>query len=711
MPIKQSKITSSRRRIITSDSSSSEEDNDSNYTSIDEDESSLSDEDSSSDSDDSSDVEEAEAEAEAKHSNSKKTKTTGQKSQKVKAKAKEQILSEEEGKKAKDKKGKHATDKKEKGKIVKDKKEKNAKKPHKKKCESSDEDDDEDYEEDESEEDVENKVSIFLIGGGEENDDYNSEYEDTDDDDEKSVHSSEDERVFMKENYQNVPIVLSKKSTPKKEKDTIQKEKDAIQKEKDDTHISFEQEYLELLDLRRDFTSQLEKKPNNKIILRAIKNCNNDIKDLVHRGRKGNTKAYYKLIHQDTKRIREIDYFETKLSNKEQQKIVEDLKHINSTICIDKPYRLALLESDIPSKHKVIALQKLNSLHMMEPGDSEYFKLRGWVDAFMNIPFGIYRNLPVKLDDGVDKCHEFMENANKMLNMCTYGMDEAKMQIIQLLGNLITNPDVIGNAIALKGPPGSGKTSLVKYGISKILGREFVFIPLGGCSDASYLEGHSYTYEGSMYGKIIQSIIQCKSMNPIFFFDELDKVSDTPKGQEIIGILTHLTDATQNDQYHDKYFSEVDFDLSKCLFIFSYNDESLVNPILRDRMYKIFTKGYNTKEKVIIANDYLLPKIREQIHFNKEDIIIPTNVMEYIITNDAFTQKEEGVRNLKRCLEIIHTKLNLFRLVKSDSKPFFAKDIALTVTFPYTLSKADIDVLIKIDDANRLQDIVKSMYV
>ena len=107
------------------------------------------------------------------------------------------------------------------------------------------------------------------------------------------------------------------------------------------------------------------------------------------------------------------------------------------------------------------------------------------------------------------------------------------------------------------------------------------FLALGGASDSSFLEGHSY-YEGMQQGKIVQILMESKSMNPVIYFDELDKVSDTAKGEEIIGILTHLTDTTQNSAFHDKYFADIDFDLSKCLFIFSYNDESKVNPILKD---------------------------------------------------------------------------------------------------------------------------------
>jgi hypothetical protein len=254
-------------------------------------------------------------------------------------------------------------------------------------------------------------------------------------------------------------------------------------------------------------------------------------------------------------------------------------------------------------------------------------------------------------------------------------------------------------------------TSLAKEGISKILGREFAFMALGGAGDSSVLEGHSYTYEGSTWGRIVQILIDSKCMNPVIYFDELDKISDSARGQEITGILTHLTDKSQNSQFHDKYFSEVDFDLSKCLFIFSYNDENLVNPILRDRMYRIKTKGYDQAEKVIIAKKYMLPKIREQVNFQEGDIVIPDEVIQYIISSAKFTQNEQGVRNLNRCLEIIHTKLNLFRLmrVEDDAKSILGKDVELRVTFPYTVTKKDVDILIR-QDENQNQSLL-SMYV
>jgi ATP-dependent Lon protease len=318
--------------------------------------------------------------------------------------------------------------------------------------------------------------------------------------------------------------------------------------------------------------------------------------------------------------------------------------------------------------------------------------MKNWIDTFMKIPFDIYKNLPVSANDGVDKCHDFMENAKQTLDSAVYGLNDAKMQVMQMLGQLLTNPSSIGTSIAIHGPMGTGKTTMVKEGISKILGRDFAFIALGGATDSSFLEGHSYTYEGSTWGQIVNILVKSQSMNPVIYFDELDKVSDTPKGEEIIGILTHLTDVSQNTNFHDKYFSEIDFDLSKCMFIFSYNDINKVNPILRDRMYTIQTKGYDQKEKIIISRNHILPKIREQVKFSEEDITISDDVIKYIIENHTYG--EEGMRNLKRAYEIIYTKLNLYRLMRPDTN-LFEQDMSIKVSFPFDVTKDVVDKLIK----------------
>jgi ATP-dependent Lon protease len=527
--------------------------------------------------------------------------------------------------------------------------------------------------------------------------------------DENEEFDSEDEKIFMKENYIDLPIpenTDTKKSTKKSSKKTKKIKEEQVSN--DTTIVNIEEEYMDLLDTKKHLVEKLLKNPSNKLLKNALTECNSTLNALMKSARSNNTKLYCKLVIGKQKKQCELEYFRNKLSNKEQIEIMKDLKEVNDSIHIEKPYRLSILQSNIPANFKAIAIQKLNMLRSMDPGDTEYFKIKNWVDTFMRIPFSTYKGMSVNIDDGIDKCSNFLENAKNKLDECVYGLEDAKLQIMQMIGQWISNPSAMGTAIAIKGPMGTGKSSLVKDGISKILGREFAFIALGGAGDSSFLEGHSYTYEGSTWGKIVQILIDSKCMNPVIYFDELDKISDSPRGQEIIGILTHLTDTTQNNQFHDKYFSELDFDLSKCLFIFSYNDDNLVNSILKDRMYCIQTKGYDVKEKIIIAKNYLLPKIREQVNMPENNVIIPDETIQYIINNKNFTKEESGVRNLKRCLEIIYTKLNLFRLIKPENN-IFAKQMDIEVTFPFTVTKKHVDTLIK-NEENQNQSLI-TMYI
>jgi hypothetical protein len=406
-----------------------------------------------------------------------------------------------------------------------------------------------------------------------------------------------------------------------------------------------------------------------------------------------NYRLFDKILHAEEK---ESEYFKTCLSKNSQLEAIAKLEKLKEITKVSKPYLLHLVDLDIPDQYKACALRKINTMRSMcGHGNSEYFKIKSWVDSFLKIPFNKYNNLPISFADGIEQCHDFMENAKKILDSVTYGLEDAKIQIMQMIGLWLVNPNAIGCAIAIKGPPGTGKTTLIKEGISKILNRPFALIALGGCGDSGFIDGFDYTYEGSKHGKIIDILIQCGCMNPLILFDELDKLSDSFKGQEITGVLTHLTDSTQNSKFSDKYFSEISIDMSKALFIFSYNDEAAVNPILKDRMYKIETKGYKTKDKLVIAKNYLLPKIRDEIKFDNDAIIFSDELLEYII-ND-FTEKEDGVRNLKRCLEIVYKKLNLYRLMKPNVNLFENSDgfkLKTKISFPCILTRQLIDELI-----------------
>ena len=178
---------------------------------------------------------------------------------------------------------------------------------------------------------------------------------------------------------------------------------------------------------------------------------------------------------------------------------------------------------------------------------------------------------------------------------------------------MITNPKTMGSVFAIHGEAGTGKTTLIKEGLSQVFGLPFVFISLGGAQDRTFLSGSNYVYEGSNCGKIIQSLKQAKCMNPIFYFDELDKVSQTEKGQEIMNLLIHLTDYTQNSHFLDDYMDGITVDLSRATFIFSFNDKNLISPILLDRMELIRFKSYSSAQKIHIARAYLLPSVVKNV--------------------------------------------------------------------------------------------------
>ena len=521
---------------------------------------------------------------------------------------------------------------------------------------------------------------------------YDEEYdEDDEDDDEEYTDESDTDSEEDDDDTDNEEDEKAERKKDKKSSNNVSSSSSGITDE------------AALSKMKDIFSGLSEEERSSSIVKGVLKRFKDEekvyLKTKEKQSKKEKTQNTQKLkaLLREKDVMNDLKYFNEKMSIEQQKTVLEQIELIHKSTYVDKPYRLTLLDADIPVNYKASAYRKITSLRYMEPGGGEYYKMKNWVDTFMQIPFGKYRNLPITLDDGVEKCHEFMHNAKKILDQAVYGLNDAKLQIMQMVGQWIVNPGAIGTAIAIKGPMGTGKTTLVKEGISKILGRDFAFIALGGATDSSFLEGHSYTYEGSSWGKIVDLLIKCKSMNPVIYFDELDKISDTPKGEEIVGILTHLTDTTQNSQFHDRYFSEIEFDLSRCLFIFSYNDESKVNRILLDRMYKIQTKGYDQAQKTTIANSYLMPKICEQVKFQTEDIIIEEKTMHYIIDN--YTDKEDGVRTLKRCLEIIHTKLNLYRLMKPDTN-IFENEMSIKVEFPMTVTAEIVDKLIKKDVDN-----------
>ena len=390
----------------------------------------------------------------------------------------------------------------------------------------------------------------------------------------------------------------------------------------------------------------------------------------------------------------DFEYFKN-LTIDIKKNIIIQLKEINTINDRNVPLKFKILHSDMDMHTKSIAISQIDKIEELDPSSGEYGKVDQWINGLIQIPFQKYIELPINDNSDSEQKKLFLKNTNYILDKAIYGHRDAKSHILQVVSKWIKNPKSSGNILALQGPMGNGKTTLVKEGIAKAIDRPFAFITLGGASDSSFFDGHNFTYEGSRWGRIVEILIESKCMNPIFYFDELDKVSDTYKGQEIIHLLTHLTDQSQNDRFQDNYFSGINLDLSKALFIFSFNDESKIDRVLKDRMYVINTKGFNTKDKIEIANNYLLPELLNTFKYHN-NIVFDNDIIEHII--NIFTHKEQGVRNLKRCIETIISKVNMYELLYDKDKKCCEINLPYEIehfSIPYHVKKEDLDVLLK----------------
>ena len=375
-----------------------------------------------------------------------------------------------------------------------------------------------------------------------------------------------------------------------------------------------------------------------------------------------------------------LNYY-SKLSTNKKTEAVSNIKLITNYQYSDKPILFQIMELPLQISQKNYILKNYTELTTSPQPDAKH---KSWFDSLMTIPFGQYTgiNLP---DIEATKVKQFIDTLQESMDKSVYGHDECKRQIIQTMAQQIRNPKAKGNMIGIWGPPGNGKTSLIKEGIAKAMNKPFIFISLGGATDSSFLEGHSYTYEGSIYGRIANGLITSKCMDPIIYFDELDKISNTAKGEEITNLLVHLTDPAQNSHFRDKYFHGVDIDLSRATMIFSFNDPHSVNHILMDRITTIETKYLIISQKVHIAQNYLLAEMMKDMGLESNGINMSDETCRYII--NTFTN-EGGIRKLKSILYNICREINLSNLINGTihDQP---------VIFPFTIEQSYLKTLLK----------------
>jgi len=312
-------------------------------------------------------------------------------------------------------------------------------------------------------------------------------------------------------------------------------------------------------------------------------------------------------------------------------------------------------ESTLPIHIKEILKNNLEN-------SNDFGKVKEWITNVMKIPFNKYVSLPVDLSSNKIDIITFFKNSKQILDNIIYGMENAKEEIINYIAQFISNTNTKPRVLALQGPPGVGKTAFLRRGLSPILNRPVKCISMGGISDAATFNGFDYTYVGSKYGIISRNIIEAGVMNPIIYMDEIDKISETSAGQDIINFLIHITDPEQTATFEDKYFAGIPIDLSKVLFVFSYNDESRVSPILLDRLNVIRIASPSTKEKVVIARDYMLKDICKNVGIPKDEIEITENAIRRIIS----ASDSQGMRDIKRNLETIVMKINTLKLTGGE---------------------------------------------
>ena len=314
-----------------------------------------------------------------------------------------------------------------------------------------------------------------------------------------------------------------------------------------------------------------------------------------------------------------------------------------------------LKNADIPKEVREKLEVEVKKLSKMQPFSAESSVIRNYIEAVLDLPWNSQTN------DALD-----LKKASEILERDHYGLKDAKEKVLDYLAVKKLNPSMNGVILCLAGPPGIGKTSLVKS-IAESMGRKFVRVSLGGVRDEAEIRGHRRTYVGSMPGKIMKAMKEAGTKNPVILLDEIDKMSNDYKGDPASAMLEVL-DPEQNKSFEDHYI-DMPFDLSKVFFVATANDLRTVSAPLRDRMDILQLSSYTEFEKLHIAQNFLLKQAQKENGLANIDIKIPDKVMFKLI--DEYT-REAGVRNLKR--EIINICRKLAReVVEKDVKKFNLK--------------------------------------
>ena len=355
----------------------------------------------------------------------------------------------------------------------------------------------------------------------------------------------------------------------------------------------------------------------------------------------------------------EIDQQQREYYLNNQLKTIQEELGINSEEEDISAFRARAKEKKWSAKVAEIFEKEVRKLEHTNPNSADYNVQYAYVDFLLELPW-----------DEVSTDNLDMKNAQRVLDEDHFGLEKVKERIIEYLAVLKLKGDMKSPILCLYGPPGVGKTSLGKS-IARALGRQYGRISLGGLHDESEIRGHRKTYIGAMPGRIIQTIKRAGTSNPVIVLDEIDKVTEDFHGDPASALLEAL-DPEQNTTFHDNYL-DIDYDLSKVLFITTANDISGIHPALKDRMEMINVSGYLAEEKVAIAQGYLIPKQQKAHGLEEKDFQLSREAVETII--DQYT-RESGVRGLDKQIA------KVARIT--------AKKIALEESLPQTIGPDEV---------------------
>lgn len=363
--------------------------------------------------------------------------------------------------------------------------------------------------------------------------------------------------------------------------------------------------------------------------------------------------------------------------SKDSEKIYKTRKEVNKIkeqifreAQLFEDIEVRIIRSEMPFSYKVKAIQILQKASgaNIDNGNmrnsNDYQRAYKFVNDLLSIPWNIYSEMGIAASDESKDIRNFIIEKVKKLEQHIYGLRKVKGELIEFIAEIIKNPQKTHEVIGLWGEPGIGKT-LIGELFAKCINKRFFRINMAGLKDASILKGHERTYVDSTYGQIAQALIDTKTMDPLIFIDEVDKPPQQHE-QEIFGILTHLLDPETNKEWRDDYFREFPFDLSRVTWILSYNDPTNLHAVAAgSRIRAIHVASPQLEEKIIIAEKYILPQFLDKFGFQNDDIIIPRDVLHYIIVKH--TTPEAGLRNIKRTIKGIVRKINLIQLIGYDN--------------------------------------------